>query len=94
MLIINRETVQELQELLGKSQEREFCLERLRKMLEIKEILLWRAEAALSSCSMTGSLVSQFDWEVRLLEKAIRAVEDGEDKEASQLLSDYISQLS
>jgi hypothetical protein len=94
MLIINRETVEELQERLKEPTERKFCLERLQKMLEIKRVLLWRAEAAESSCSLTRGLSTQFDWEVSLLEKVMQAVEEGESQKASQFLSEYVSRLS
>ena len=92
MLIITRDGVEALRERLKKPAEAGQCREELRKMLEIKEALLWRTEAR-SCCNVPWELQGQLNSEVRLLGEALEALEAGDGEKASAILEDYASHL-
>ena len=92
MLIITRGGVEALRERLKNHGEAAECREELKRMLEIKEALLWRAEAR-TCCNIPWDLRGQLDWEIRLLEGALAALEDGHGERASSILEDYASHL-
>lgn len=92
MLIITKEGVQALSERLkeGKTDQ---CREELEKMLEIKDALLWRAEAAQCCCCVSWELPAHLAREVQLLEGALAALEEGDTGKAAALLEDYVSDM-
>jgi hypothetical protein len=91
MLIITKESVQQLKEKLEHSGDVGQCREELEKMLEIKGCLLWRAD---TGCACAGwQLPAHLFWEMQQLEAALVALERGDSAKAASLLDDYISQL-
>ena len=92
MLIITREGVEALRERLKNPGEAAECREELRKMLEIKEAMLWRTEAR-TCCNVPWELQDLLHWEITLLQGALEALEEGDGEIASAVLEDYSSQL-
>jgi len=90
MLIITKEGVEALKARLKKPSENSLCREELKKMLEIKETLLWRADAGL--CCVGWSLPAHLSWEVQLLEETLQALEGGNGNKAASLLEEFASQ--
>jgi len=89
MLVITKEKVKALKERLRNPSEASQCRGELKKMLEIKETLYWRADAG--SCCVGCSLPARLFWEVQLLEAALRALEEGDGNKAASLLEDFAS---
>lgn len=91
MLIITRESVTALKEKLASGQNVEQCQDELKKMIEIKEALLWRSER---SCACVGTtLPTSLAWETETLEEALSAVGGGRIPQAVSLLDAFISRL-
>jgi hypothetical protein len=94
MLIITKESVHKLIQRLENPEETEACEEEIARMLEIKQTLLWRAEAARSSCScVPWQLMAQLTTEVQLLERALEAIDSDDSVRTASILDDYIQQL-
>jgi hypothetical protein len=92
MLVITKEGVEALKERLSDPSKGNQCKDELRKMLEIKEALLWRTEAR-SCCNIPWELQGQLDWEIKLLEGASEALEEGDREKALEMLNEYVSDL-
>ena len=92
MLIITKERVQDLSKRL-QDEGSDQCREELEKMLEIKDALLWRADAAKCSCCVSWDLPAQLAREVDLLESALAALEEKDIDRVVALLEDYASEL-
>ena len=50
MLLINDEQLKALRDRLANPEQRQQCLEEIQRMVEIKQTLLWRADAAQACC--------------------------------------------
>ena len=92
MLIINRDSVDKLRKRLSNPEAIEQCKDELKRMLEIKEASLWRAEGGFC-CGSFESIKDCLVGEVQLLEKALVALEQGNIAEASVLLESYAGQM-
>jgi hypothetical protein len=92
MMVINKDMVEGLKERAAHRDESSQCLKDLKKMLEIKETLLWRAEVASCACVSRG-WVEALGWEVRLIEEALDAVDKGDRQKAVNLLESYATHL-
>ncbi len=93
MLIITKEGVEALKERMSNPKNIEQCRDELKRMLEIKEALLWRAEDARSRCCIPWQLPARLGWEVQALEKALASLDEGDRKGAMVRLEEYASQL-
>ena len=91
MLVITKEKIETIGGKLDRPEKTNQSLKDVRKILEIKEALLWRAEVG-SCCAGTG-LASRLFEEVRLLQETLLALEKGDNSRASLLFKDFISQL-
>jgi hypothetical protein len=92
MLIITRESVEELSKRLLDPAEIEGCRDEVRRMLEIKEVLLWRADYG-TCCGGGSGLSLMLAGEVRALEEALDALEQGDITRAAATLGDYSCRL-
>jgi hypothetical protein len=92
MLLITKEGVEALKERLSDSSEISKCRDELRRMLEIKEALLWRTEAR-SCCNIPWEVQGQLDSEIKLLEGALEALEEGDRMKAQEMLNEYVTHL-
>ena len=96
MLIITKEGVQALKERMINPGGIEQSKEELKKMLGIGEAWLWRAEASASCCDGTcflSRVSTQLAWEVKFLEQALEALEEGDRNKAATRLEEYTSQM-
>jgi len=87
LIIINKEQVKALIDRLGDSSRIAPCIEEVKRMLEIKSTLLWRADAG--SCCVGRELPLCLDGEVRMLENILHALEEDNVVEGISLLADY-----
>jgi hypothetical protein len=90
MFIITREKIEALKQRLLDPAEASLCRQELQKVLEIKQALLWRADAG--TCCAGPCLPSCLFAEVQLLEAALQALEAGDSHKAASLLEDFASQ--
>lgn len=89
MFLITREKVEALREKLGNPSELGRCTADVRKMLEIKEALLWRADVG--PCCAGPGLASRLFAEVQLLRDTLQTLEEGDNSRASSLLAEFAS---
>ena len=90
--VITKEGVSDLQRRLLEPGEAADCRDELRRILEIKDTLLWRADKA---CACVGQSVGgHLAWEVQVLERALEALSKGNSAEAALLLGEYIANWS
>ena len=88
MLTINRDQTLSLKDRLSRGAELEACAEEVRKMLEIKNTLLWRADNA---CGCVGNGPANAIYaEVQTLEHVLVAIEQGDAPKAAAILDDYL----
>ena len=92
MLIITREKIEALLERLAGGCDAGDCREELQRILEIKEALLWRAEAG--TCCAGPGLPSRLFVETQLLRAAVQALTEGDSGGALSLVQDFASQAS
>jgi hypothetical protein len=92
MMLINKDMVEALRERVAHRDKSSQCLEDLKKMLEIKEALFWRADVSSRACA-SWALVDQLAWETHLIKEAIEAVDEGDRGKAVSLLEEYAAQL-
>lgn len=81
-----------IKEKLSQPGKREECIEDIKKLLEIKESHLWRADLGScvgGLCRMTGLI----EIENGILEDAVLALKNGDDGRAASALEDYIAFL-
>jgi hypothetical protein len=90
MFIITREKIEALKQRLLDPAAAGRCRQELQKVLEIKQALLWRADAG--TCCAGPRLPSRLFAEVQLLEAALQALEAGDNHKAASLLEDFASQ--
>ncbi|RLC91900.1 MAG: hypothetical protein DRI39_09380 [Chloroflexi bacterium] len=86
MLLITRDRIDSLRADLARPAQVNRCREELRKMLEIKQALLWRADAG--TCCAGPVVANSFFAEVQLLEKALEALDKGAAGTAASLLEE------
>jgi len=86
VLLITRDRIDSLRADLARPAQVNRCREELRKMLEIKQALLWRADAG--TCCAGPVVANSFFAEVQLLEKALEALDKGDAGTAASLLEE------
>ena len=86
MLLITRDRIDSVRADLARPAQIDRCREELRKMLEIKQALLWRADAG--TCCAGPVVANSFFAEVQLLEKALEALDKGDAGTAASLLEE------
>jgi hypothetical protein len=92
MLIISRQQVENLTQKLADPMKFDEARDEVKKMLEIKSTLLWRAEPETccgSLCQIRTCLTS----EVQILEGVLNALDEGNISQASSLLREYMYYL-
>ena len=92
MLIINDEQIKNLIPRLKDPEQRQSCLGELQKMVEIKGVLLWRADTAQACCGW--STVVRFTNEVQFLEAALDSFQEGHPDKTASILEEYRIYLS
>lgn len=92
MMIIDTQSVSATRQKLDSGNLSE-AIEDVKKMLEIKEALLWRSEAMTPCCGSLCSISAHLAREVELLEKTLAALEKGDKNQAAHLLEEYAHAL-
>ncbi|MDY6912306.1 MAG: hypothetical protein SVM79_08130 [Chloroflexota bacterium] len=87
MLIISKTQVEVLRNRLADPGGLESGLREVRRMIEIKSTLLWRAD--LASCCVGPQWAARLDAEVQILENTINELETGNIDTAISLLGEY-----
>ncbi len=87
MYIITKEGVESLRKRLLDPGKAGSCRSDLTKMLEIKEILSWRADAG--PCCAARVMSPGLYGEAQLLQAALQAFDNGDYQEAASLVSEF-----
>ena len=93
MLVISRQQVENLIHRLDDPTKLEQCQSEVEKMLEIKSVLLWRAEELQPCCGSFGQIKTCLASEVQILEDVLDALGEGDISQVSSLLRDYTKHL-
>jgi hypothetical protein len=87
-LIVNAETVKAIRQKLAEPARIQEARADIKKMLEIKQTLLWRADAG-TCCGSLCNIATSLSREISILENALNALEKGEKSTALQSLEEY-----
>lgn len=90
MLIIDKHSVNATKQKLDNNGKIQQVIDDVRRMLEIKETLLWRSEAMASCCGSLCSIASHLTHEVDILENTLTALENSDTARAADLLGEYM----
>jgi hypothetical protein len=93
MMIINKDTVSATINKIADPKKMAQSLKDVKKMLEIKEALLWRSEGMASCCGSLYNVSAQLTREISILENTLSALEKGDKAHAADLLQEYLSLL-
>ena len=87
-LIINVERVKAIRQKLTEPARIQEARADIKKMLEIKQTLLWRADAG-TCCGSLCNIATSLSREIVILENAFNALEKGEKSKTIQALEEY-----
>jgi len=90
VLIITKQSVENLINRLENPGELESCQDEVRRMLEIESELLWWAESG-KCCAWQAS--ANLAGKIQLLKDVLNTLEEGNVKQTAPLLREYASQL-
>ena len=93
MLIINRDSVNATRQKIADPKKISQAIKDVKKMLEIKEALLWRSEGMAPCCGSLSNISAHLTREVSILENTLSALENNNTAKATDLLQEYISVL-
>jgi hypothetical protein len=93
MLIISRQQVEELIRKLNDPAKLDESREEIKRMLEIKSALLWKAEPG-TCCGSLEEIRTCLASEVQILEETLAALDKGNIPQASSLLTEYTKYLA
>lgn len=89
VFIVNRESVLTTRRKLDEPDKLAEVIKDVKKMLEIKDVLLWRSDGLATCCGSLTSLTSCLACEVDLLQRTLAALEEGNKNRAASLLDEY-----
>ena len=90
MLIIDKDSVSAAKQKLGDPGKTQEVIDDVRRMLEIKQVLLWRSDAMAPCCGSLCSISGCLTHEVDILENALAALENHHRTRAAELLEEYV----
>jgi hypothetical protein len=93
MMIIDKDTVSATKRKIADPKKIKQAIKDVKKMLEIKEALLWRSEGMAPCCGSLSNISAHLTREVGILENTLSALETGNTTHAAVLLQEYISIL-
>lgn len=93
MLIINKDSVTAIRQKLDDRGKMKEVIDDVRRMLEIKQTLLWRSDVAAPCCGSLGCITSQLTHELNILESTLAALENGDGMQADSLLEEYLNAI-
>ena len=93
MMIIDKETVSATRHKIADPKKISQAIKDVKKMLEIKEALLWRSEGIAPCCGSLSNISAHLTREVGILENTLSALENKNTALASDLLQEYLNLL-
>ncbi len=93
MMIIDKETVSATKQKIADPKKIKDATADIKKMLEIKEALLWRSEGMAPCCGSLSNVSAHLTREVGILEHTLSALESGDKAHAADLLQEYLGLL-
>jgi hypothetical protein len=90
MMIVDKETVGAAIQKIADPKKLKEAVADVKKMLEIKEALLWRSEGMTPCCGSLSNVSAHLTREVGILEHSLTALEGGDKTHATELLQEYI----
>jgi hypothetical protein len=93
MMIIDKDTVSATRHKVADPKKISQAIKDVKKMLEIKEALLWRSEGMAPCCGSLANISACLTREVSILGNTLSALETGNTAQAADLLQEYISVL-
>ena len=93
MMIVNPDTVAATIRKIADPKKLKEAIEDVKKMLEIKEALLWRSEGMAPCCGSLSNVSAHLTREVSILEHALSALESNDKAQAADLLQEYADLL-
>ena len=88
MFIVNKDSVKATRQKLDDPAKIKEAIADIKRMIEIKQALLWRADAG-TCCGSLGDIASFLAREVTVLEKALNALQKDDKSEAIRSLEEY-----
>ena len=86
--IINADSVKAIREKLADTDNIENVSAAIKKMIEIKQALLWRADTG-TCCGSLCNIAASLEREITILENALNSIVDGKNADAVQTLKEY-----
>ena len=93
MMIIDKDTVSATRQKIADPRKISQAIKDIKKMLEIKEALLWRSEGMAPCCGSLSNVSAHLTREVGILENTLSALKNGDTTQAAGLLQEYITLL-
>ena len=93
MLIIDKDSVTATRQKIADPKKINQAIKDVKKMLEIKETLLWRSEGMAPCCGSLANISACLTREVSILENTLSALENKNTALASDLLQEYLNLL-
>jgi hypothetical protein len=93
MMIIDKETVSATKQKATDPKKTSQAIKDVKKMLEIKEALLWRSEGMAPCCGSLSNISAHLTREISILENTLSALETGNATQAADSLQEYIDLL-
>jgi hypothetical protein len=93
MMIIDKDSVSATKQKVADPKKIKQAIKDVKKMLEIKEVLLWRSEGMAPCCGSLNNVSAQLTREVNILENTLSALQNGNTAQAADLLQEYINVL-
>jgi hypothetical protein len=91
MMIIDKETVSATKQKVADPKKTSQAIKDVKKMLEIKEALLWRSEGMAPCCGSLSNISAHLTREVGILENTLSALKNGDTAQAAGFLQEYIN---
>ena len=90
MFIIDGEKIESIRKRLHDADQARLCVEDVKKVLEIKETLYWRADVG--TCCAGPALPIHLFGQVRLLEATLQALGEGDTDRAAALFDEFAAE--
>jgi hypothetical protein len=93
MMIIDKATVTATKQKVADPKKISQAIKDVKKMLEIKEALLWRSEGMAPCCGSLSNISACLTREISILENTLSALENNNTVQATDLLQEYLNLL-
>jgi hypothetical protein len=97
MLLIDKENVRKditaIKEKLANPERKTECIANIKKLIDMKQSHIWRADAGSCGRNVCGLVVPLLEIEIETLQRALNAVKENDSDKAAALLEDYLAFL-